>query len=160
MAFYNEILRMAQGVGNRIKGTNTVLFIHYSGVQASKRFTYGRIVVSISPNKTKRHQVYITVGGDKLSYEGPIATQCASMITTKILLNSVIFIILAMIMCTDIHAFCYNTPMIDFEYMKLSLIMFPTDIIQQYNLKDLVASDGYVYMEIKKGISGLKQARD
>ena len=50
--------------------------------------------------------------------------------------------------------------MIDFEYMKLPLIMFPKEIIEQYNLKDLVASYGYVYMEIKKGISGLKQARD
>ena len=36
--------------------------------------------------------------------------------------------------------------------------MFPQEIIDQYNLKDLVAADGYVYMEIRKGMLGLKQA--
>ena len=36
--------------------------------------------------------------------------------------------------------------------------MFPQEIIDQYNLKDLVATDGYVYMDIIKGILGLKQA--
>ena len=36
--------------------------------------------------------------------------------------------------------------------------MFPQEIIQQYNLKDLVGSYGYGYMDIKKGIPVLKQA--
>ena len=35
--------------------------------------------------------------------------------------------------------------------------MFPQDIIYQYNLKDLVATDDYVYMEISKEIPGIKQ---
>ena len=42
--------------------------------------------------------------------------------------------------------------------MKLPLSMFPQDIINQYNLKDLVAADGYVYMDIIKGMPGLKQS--
>ena len=52
--------------------------------------------------------------------------------------------ILAMFMCADIHDFYYSTPMVDFEYMKLPLSMFPQDIIYQDNLKYLVAADGYV----------------
>ena len=64
---FNGIGRLSQGVGNRIKGKNTIFFIHHSGVPAGKRVTYGRIVASISPNKTETHQVRITVGGDKLS---------------------------------------------------------------------------------------------
>ena len=48
--------------------------------------------------------------------------------------------------------------MVDFEYMKVPLSMFSQEIIDQYNLKDLVSADGYVYMEIIKGIPGLKQA--
>ena len=48
--------------------------------------------------------------------------------------------------------------MVDFEYMKLPLSMFPQEIVQQYNLKDIVAADGYIYMKISKGILGLKQA--
>ena len=42
--------------------------------------------------------------------------------------------------------------------MKLPLSMLPQDIIDQYNLKDLVAADGYVHMEIIKGIPGIKQS--
>ena len=48
--------------------------------------------------------------------------------------------------------------MVDFEYMKLPLSMSPQEIVKQYNLKDRVAADGYVYMEIRKGMPGLKQA--
>ena len=48
--------------------------------------------------------------------------------------------------------------MVDFEHMKLPLSMFPQEIVQQYNLQDLVAVDGYIYMEIRKGMPGLKQA--
>ena len=65
---------------------------------------------------------------------------------------------MAMFMCADIHDFYYNTPTVDLEYMKLSLSMFPQDIIDQYNLKDLVSADGYAYMDIRKGIPGLKHA--
>ena len=98
------------------------------------------------------------MGGDKLSYNRPTATQCASLIPTNILFNSVVSTILALFMGADIHDFYYNTPMIDFEYIKLPLSMFPQEIIDHYNLKDIVAADGYVYMEIKKGILGIKQA--
>ena len=64
-------------------------------------------------------------GGDKLSYDGPTITQCASLITIKILLNSVVSTILDLFMCADIHDFYYSTPMVDFEYTKLPLSMFP-----------------------------------
>ena len=42
--------------------------------------------------------------------------------------------------------------------MKLPLSMFPQEIVEQYNLKDRVAADGYVYMEIRKGMPGINQA--
>ena len=45
-------------------------------------------------------------------------------------------------MCADIHNFYYNTPMVDFDYMKLPLSMFPQEIVEQYNLEDRVAADG------------------
>ena len=45
-------------------------------------------------------------------------------------------------MCADIHNFYYNTPMVDFEYMKLHLSIFSQEIVQQYNLQDLVDSNG------------------
>ena len=48
--------------------------------------------------------------------------------------------------------------MVYFKYIKLPLSISPKEIVQQYNLKYLVAADGYIYMNISKGILGLKQA--
>lgn len=44
------------------------------------------------------------------------------------------------------------------EYMRVKLKYFPEDIILCYHLRPLVAPDGYVYIRIKKGMYGLKQA--
>jgi hypothetical protein len=41
--------------------------------------------------------------------------------------------------------------------MKMLISHFHEKIIQQYNLNDL-AVDGFVYIEIRKGLYGLKQA--
>jgi hypothetical protein len=41
--------------------------------------------------------------------------------------------------------------------MKMPLTLFPSDIIEYYKLMD-TALDGYVYMEIWKGVYGLPQA--
>ena len=81
--------------------------------------------MSIRTNKSKTHRVCIIVGGNRLLYEGNTTTQCASLITTKILLNSVVSTVLAMFMCVDITGFYYNTPMVDFEYIRLHLSIFP-----------------------------------
>ena len=124
-AFSKDIGRLAQGVGKHVKGTNTIFYIQHSEVPAGKRVTYGQIVVSIRTNKTETQQVRTTVRGDKLSYDRPTTTKCASLITTNILLNSVVSTILDLFMCADIHNLNYNTPMVDFEYMKLPLRMSP-----------------------------------
>ena len=44
-----------------------------------------------------------------------------------------------------------------YEYMKIDLDIVPDEIIRQYNLRTL-ASNGWVYMEIRKVMPGLKQA--
>ena len=111
--------------------------------------------MSIRPNKAETHQVGINIVSKSLSYKGLTATKCATVMTTKIPLNSVVSNLLAMFMCKDINDFYYNTPMVDFEYIKLPLSMFPQDIINQYKPKDLVAADGYVYMDIRKGMQGI-----
>ena len=45
-----------------------------------------------------------------------------------------------------------------FEYMKISWQYFPQDIIDQYNIMDLVDKYGFVYVNIRKGMYVLKQA--
>jgi hypothetical protein len=48
-------------------------------------------------------------------------------------------------------------PLQRFEYMKMLLSRFLEEIIQKYNLNAL-AVDGWVYIEVRKGMYGLKQA--
>jgi hypothetical protein len=50
-----------------------------------------------------------------------------------------------------------GTPLPRFEYMKMLLSRFPEKIFQKYNLNAL-AVDGWMYIEIRKGMYGLKQA--
>ena len=44
------------------------------------------------------------------------------------------------------------------EYMRIAYKYFPPDIIQRYHLQDKVAADEYIYIKIKRGMYGLKQA--
>ena len=51
-----------------------------------------------------------------------------------------------------------NTPLDRFEYMRMKLTDFPQEIIDEYKLNDIVNSNGWVYMEIHKALSGLCQS--
>ena len=42
--------------------------------------------------------------------------------------------------------------------MKILYSKIPDDVIEHYKLHHLVHTDGYVYIEIQKGMPGLKQA--
>ena len=54
--------------------------------------------------------------------------------------------------------FYLNNPVDRYDHMKLTLGIIPEEIIQKYNLINLVHK-GSVYMEIQKGVYGLPQAR-
>ena len=43
-----------------------------------------------------------------------------------------------------------------FEHAKMKLEILPEDIVTQYNLKN-IEKNGWVYIEIRKGIPGLKK---
>jgi hypothetical protein len=50
--------------------------------------------------------------------------------------------------------FYLNTPMLDpkYVYMRLCLDIIPNKIIVKYNLHDLLTKNGWVYIEIQKGM--------
>ena len=54
----NKFGRLANGVGGRIKGTNTIKFIHKHEVpkERMKDVTYGQFACSIQPEKAKPHR--------------------------------------------------------------------------------------------------------
>jgi hypothetical protein len=65
-SFANELGRLAQGVGGRQKGTNTVYYIRHDQVPENRRkdVTYGRICVDYRPQKEEPNRTRLTVGGN------------------------------------------------------------------------------------------------
>ena len=88
----NNLGRLTQGVGTRMPtGTSTVFFIQKCDVLAGRNVTYSCLFSRICPQKTETHRVRVTVGGDKLDFPGITTTNCASLTTTKFLLNCVVY---------------------------------------------------------------------
>ena len=57
----------------------------------------------------------------------------------------------------DIKNFYLNNPMNTFKYIKIPIHLFTDEILQECNISDIV-HHGYIYVEIRKGIYGLKEA--
>ncbi len=58
----------------------------------------------------------------------------------------------------DIKDIYLNTPMKRYEFMRLKITDILEEIIKEYRLDDKVTADGYIYMEIQKGMYSLPQA--
>jgi hypothetical protein len=80
------------------------------------------------------------------------------MLSSKIMWNSVISTPDAKFARADIKNMYIKTPLDWYEYMRMPLNLFPDDIVDHYNLSQK-ARNGFVYMEIRKGMYGLPQAR-
>jgi hypothetical protein len=154
--FGNECGRLFQDIRD-IVGTDTCFFIKLTNIPKDRKITYGKIVCGYKPHKKEKERVRLTVGGDRLDYSGDVSTSTAEITTFKILINSTLFTEDAAMMMMDIKNYYIGTPLPWFEYMKMLLSRFPEEIIQKYNLNAL-AVDGWVYIEIRKGMYGLKQA--
>jgi hypothetical protein len=135
------------------------MFLHRTEkIPNERNITYGKIVCDYKPHKKEKECVRLTVGGDRLDYSGDVATSTADITTFKILINSTLSTKdAAMMMMIEIKKYYLGTPLPRFEYMKILLSRFPEEIIQMYNL-NARAVDGWVYVEIRKGMYGLKQA--
>ena len=109
----NEFGRLAQGVGGRIQGTNTIFFIHKHQIPTDrwKDITYAKFVCELKPNKVEVHRTRLTVGGDKVHYPGDVGTPTADLTLVKMHLNSVISTPGARYMTLDVKNFYLNTPM-------------------------------------------------
>jgi hypothetical protein len=77
----NEFRCLAQGVGGRIEGSNTIFFIPRQAVPKEKIVIYGWFVVDICPNKTETHRARLTVGGNLIQYPGDVSTRSSDLTT-------------------------------------------------------------------------------
>ena len=111
-------------------GNNTVYFVSKASIPYDRKITYSRMVVTIRPNKADVNRVRVTVGGNRLDFPGATTIHCASLTTTKFLLNSTISTPGARFMTLDIKYFYCGTAMSRYEYMKLALACIPDKIVK------------------------------
>jgi hypothetical protein len=134
-----------------------IKFISVNDVQKNRTVTYAHFVCDYRPQKTEPECTRLTVGGNLIDYPGDIATSTADITMAKLVWNSVISTDNAQFMGMDIKNFYLNTPMDHQEYMRIQLRHIPNEIIEEYGLLEL-AHEGFVYIEINKGMYGLPQA--
>ena len=157
LATSKEIGRLAQGLKDVLPGTDTMFFIPHSAKPTDRKATYLRIVAEHKPSKLDPYRIRFTAGGDKVEYPGNVSTPTVDISTVKCHLNSVLSTPAARYMTVDLKDFYLNTPLDRYEYMRIPVTVIPPDIMEQYNLADLVEG-GFVMVEIRKGIYGLPQA--
>ena len=156
----NEFGRLAQGNKYGVRSTNTIDFIHKHEVPAGRDVTYASFVCDYRPLKSEPYRVRLVVGGDRLSYPDDAASPTTDLLETKILLNSTISDAKhgARFLSADLKDHFLASPMDRPEYMKIPISRFPDDIIDHYNLRAKVCKDGFIWIKIKRGMYGLKQA--
>ena len=128
----------------QVDGTNTMFFVHKS------EFPPGR--KSAEQNRTD------SVWGKQINYPGTCGTPTTDLLTVKILLNSVISTPEAKFMTKNIVNFYLNTPLKRYKYLLLKLEDIPEDVRKEYKLKENVTTEGWVYVNVCRGIYGLPQA--
>ena len=158
-AMCKELGRLAQGY-EKTEGTSTVTFMRkedIANIPKDRTVTYARIVVDYRPQKKDPNRVRITAGGNLIQYPYELTTRTADLPTSKILWNSVISTPGARYMCIDIKNMYLATPMDRYEYMRMPMELIPEKIIELYGLREK-CKNGYVYMQIERGMYGLPQA--
>eukprot|EP00804_Cyclotella_cryptica_P011511 CCRYP_017065-RA/>CCRYP_017065-RA protein AED:0.33 eAED:0.33 QI:0/0/0/1/0/0/3/0/481 len=156
----NEFGRLANGIGSRVKGTNTIRFIRKRDIPKDriKDVTYGQFVCTIQPEKKEPDHTHLVAGGDRINYPGEVATPTAHMLAAKILFNSVISTATARFMTMDISNIYLNTPLQCPEYIRMKITDIPEEIINEYKLCNLMEPDDCVYIMIVLGMYGLPHA--
>jgi hypothetical protein len=98
------------------------------------------------------------MGGNCIDYPWNKSTTTADLTTEKLLFNSTISTPGASFYGINLANVYFNILMERYEYMRLRLDIVPQEIIDKYNLTKIVNADGWVYVEICKGMYGLPQA--
>ena len=159
-AMGKEVGRLAQGLKGRVEGTNTIFFIDKSEIPNDRLrdCTYVRICANYRPEKDDPHRVRMTMGGDRVNCPDDCGTPTADLLTVKLLLNSVVSTPGAKFFTMDIKDFYLNTPLKRFEYARIRLSDLPEDIIEEYKLKEKATEQGFVHVEVRRGMYGLPNA--
>ena len=135
-------------------------FIPKHQIPISKKVTYANMVCDYRPLKAETYRVRLTVGEDRLDYHSDAASPAASLLETKLLINTLISQLAkgCRFMTIDIKDFFLQINIKDDEYMQIHSKYFMPEICKKYNIDKILAQDQHVYCKINKGMYGLKQA--
>jgi hypothetical protein len=89
---------------------------------------------------------------------GETSIEAASIETTKILINIVLSTPGARLGTINISNFYIQNYLKDYQYMRFHIGMIPQEIIDGYNLNDIMEADGWCYVEIHKAMYGIKES--
>jgi hypothetical protein len=153
----DEFGRLAQGIGGRIKGTDTIRFIHKHEIPADrlKDVTYIKFVCTIRTKKKDPCRTRATMGGNLINYPEDVGTPTANLLLIKIFFNSVISTPGAKFANADISNFYLMTPLKQPEYAKIKLSDIPEEVIKEYKLHEKATPDGWIYIKVIRGMYGL-----
>ena len=126
-------------------------------IPKNKKLTYMRIVCTLKPTKSDKERIRLCAGGDQLPYDGPLKTPTVDITTVKLHANSTISTKGARYMTGDIKYFYLGTPIKNDEYAKFHRKNIPQEFIDLNNLEHLIDEQGFIYVEIQRGMYGLKQ---
>ena len=117
----NEFSRLAQGIGSRIKGTDTITFINKSEIPSGqwKDITYIKFVCTVHTKKEEPKRTRATLEGNLTNYPDNVGTPTANLLLIKIFLNSVISTLGAKFATADISNFYLMTPLKRSEFARI-----------------------------------------
>ena len=141
-----------------MEGTNTFHIIILEDIPQDRRkeIFHSMFVCEVRPQKKDTNRTCITVAGIRICCPGDIVTPTGSLDLVKLMINSVLSRRNARFFCFDLKNFYLQKPMDRPEYMRIKLSDIPQELIEEYNLTQLV-QNGWIYFEIIRGCSGLPQ---
>ena len=148
----NKFSRLAQGgsksrlPSKRVEGADTIFFVSKHAIPKGKKKTYANFFCNIKLSKTEMNRVRLTVGGNKLTYNGNPSSLAISLMDLKIHLNSVISNDHkgACYLTEDIINYYLNNSMSNLQYMRIHLKYIPYEVVIEYSLIPIADTSGYV----------------
>jgi hypothetical protein len=128
----NEFGRLASGVGTRMPtGTNAIFFAAKGEAPTGRKVTCADAICDHRPTKDDPWRVRLTVGSDKSVCPGDSDAPAASLLDSKLVINSTISAPGANNFTLDIKDCFLNNPMDQCEHMKTPVRWIPQEIMDQ-----------------------------
>ena len=89
LSLSNELGRLSGRI-REVKGNNAIEFIDKDTIPLNKKVAYTNIVCDYRPLKKEKYRVSLTIGGDVLEYENNASSPAASLLESKLIIDSVI----------------------------------------------------------------------